>query len=442
MSMVQIAQEAKRLRAERMELIESAREILDRAESEQRKLSADEEQRYEHVTQAAEGMMTTIERLESATRDSLLGALDRTPRSNELEDRGGVVYRDMNGNQVRSLAPSERLSDVCEPNLPDGIRPSDLDFGRYLRGLVTGNWHGAEAEERAMTVSVDAAGGHLVPEPLSNAVIDLSRNESQVLRAGARTLPMESSTLKLAAVTADATSEWHAENAPITASDVAFGPKTLTAKTLVAMTPMSVELIEDSPNAGDVVQRSLSESLGLALDLGLLRGSGSGAEMLGIRGTTGVQILDLGTNGAAIDLDDFSQAAEMVRSANGRGQISAIYAPRTWGQIDRQKDGNGRYLSNAGPESWQQMRRFSSGQVPIDLTHGTETAASEAYVGVFNEVLVGMRTRLTIEISREATDAASGLGFSTLSVLIRAYLRADMIIARPSHMVVIDGIAP
>ncbi len=46
---------------------------------------------------------------------------------------------------------------------------------------------------------------------------------------------------------------------------------------------------------------------------------------------------------------------------------------------------------------------------------------------------------LTIEVSRQATTGGES-AFDRLQVHIRAYLRADMGVAQPSHFVVITGI--
>jgi HK97 family phage major capsid protein len=47
-----------------------------------------------------------------------------------------------------------------------------LSFDRYLRGMATGRWEGAD-HERALAEATTGAGGALVPSPLSARVIDL-----------------------------------------------------------------------------------------------------------------------------------------------------------------------------------------------------------------------------------------------------------------------------
>ena len=73
---------------------------------------------------------------------------------------------------------------------PEEMR--EFSLGRMVRGMVTGQWDGADLERRAMSEGSDAAGGYLTPEILSGRVIDKVRNQARVLQAGAQTVPLDS----------------------------------------------------------------------------------------------------------------------------------------------------------------------------------------------------------------------------------------------------------
>jgi HK97 family phage major capsid protein len=79
-------------------------------------------------------------------------------------------------------------------------------------------------------------------------VIDLARNATRVLQAGATTVPMTAQTLKLARLTGEGTPAWKTENAAITAADMTFDSVIFTARTLVRLVTLSVELFEDADN--------------------------------------------------------------------------------------------------------------------------------------------------------------------------------------------------
>ena len=98
-------------------------------------------------------------------------------------------------------------------------------------------------------------------------------------------------------------------------------------------------------------------------------------------------------------------------------------------------DGEG--LPYRPPQFWTELKRLISNQVPIDQVQGSATDASSIYVGDFSQLYLGLRSQLRVEVSREGDSA-----FSKHQVLMRAYLRADLITARPTFFTVVKGIIP
>lgn len=415
------------LRQTKAALTKMAEEILSKAENEKRDLTLEERERYEALLESIQAHNEEIRRLEETEQ-----------RAKALASGGGQ-YLPSSPDAVRALRPEERITDYLirerRDILPDGVMDQTLSLGKMLRGIVTGDWRGAEAERRAMGIGTDSLGGFLVPHPLSSRIIDLARAQARVIQAGALTVPMDSSTLRLAKVLTDPRGYWKPENAAITESDMTFGPLELKAKTLAALVRVSVELLEDAQNLGQVVETALSEALGLELDRAALLGSGVGEEPLGVYNIAGVTKIDMGDNGAALtDYVPFSKAAQAVQEANGT-PVTLLWAPRTAGETERLKDTTGQPLQP--PQSFQALRKYPTTQIPTNLTKGTATNATFAVVGDFSNLLIGVRTNLLLEASREANDA-----FKNLQVLIRAYLRADVAIARPNHFAIVDGIIP
>src|SRR5829696_4790600 len=172
------------------------------------------------------------------------------------------------------------------------------DLAEHARAVADAR-EGADAieacradHERALSVGTLTAGGHLVPAPLSSRLIDLARAQTRVFQAGAITVPMTSTTLKLARLTGEGTPGWKTENSAITANaDLVFDSVTFTARTLTRVITMSVELLEDSdPSANDVIARSFAGQLAVELDRAALRGTGTPPEPRGILNQTGVTL--------------------------------------------------------------------------------------------------------------------------------------------------------
>lgn len=426
--------------------IAASKKLMDLAETEKRDFSDDEKLAFD------EGLRLVDYWKQNPSRS--LGGRQVPPEQipgvpSEARDgrEPAPRFMDQNGHEVRGLRIDESIKEVMPYELPDGIRADELSLGRLVKAKVTGNWRDAQAELRALGGSSDVLGGTLVPFPLAGDVIDLARNQTVVLQAGATTVPMTSSTLAIARLNSDPGIGWKVENQPANFSDATFGLVRLSARTLMALCSASVELVEDASNLDTVLKNALAKVLALELDRAALRGDGSAAAPLGVKNVQlglpgGVQLIDLGTNGAQFTttttFTQFSQAMQLILTKNGIPR-TAIFAPRTWGTIDKFQNTVQDALEQ--PESFKSLQKLITNQIPITNTKGSSNVSSEAYVGDFNQMLLGMRTELNIEVTRVGGDS-SGSAFRNLSVWLRAYLRADVVLARPEHFCVIDGIIP
>lgn len=428
------------MKQEKYALLHDNSKMLDKIDKEGRDITKKEELEFQNRIARIDELndlmeVKKAELIEAAENDEGWSSLqdfgkkinNRTQSTQKGVQTWEAVSGDQKGKKVRVIPSNLSLSKSL--NIKND---SDLNWRDYLKERI----QGYTGSTRAMSTSADST---LVPEPLSAQVIDLARNKSRIFQAGALTVPMSSKTLTIARITGDPTASWKAENASHTASDVSTEPLTFTAQTLVSSVKMSVELSEDAPNASYVIANSLANSLALELDRVGLLGSGTAPEPQGIFGASEVQSVDMGTDGAAIsDYTPFSNAYTKILEANGEPK-SAIFAPRTFKAIDQLTATDGQPLTP--PMSYQELQKLVTNQVPIDQDHGTATNASCAFVGDFSNLLVGVRTQLRIEVSREASDSTNS-AWEDLQVWVRAYLRADIQLAHPDQFCVIEGIIP
>lgn len=446
--------EEKRLREEIGDLVKDQEQILTAAKALNRDLNSKEAKRFETIQSKIESKRSELENhlggrdlqvnggynptaeLASNGADFNINTGRREPRSglsgNQAVEYYKALSEDQKGKKIPVLSNKARLSDVVGAG-DYGGSPQDYLVDRY-RGF-SGKSSGTKAA--AMDTGADSA---MVPVDVSTAIIDEARAQSRVMQAGALTVPMSTKTLTIARITQSATPHWKAENAKINASEIKTEPVTFTAKTLVSgVVKSSVELAEDSANLGDVVYNNLVEQLSLELDRAALFGSGTGSEPTGLFNATGVQEYDMGTNGAALEsYAPFSQAYEKIITENGIPN-AAIYSPRTWGVLDRLVDANDQPLNP--PMSFRDLMQLPTSQVPNDLTQGTAENASAAFVGEFPKLMIGVRTNLVLEVSREAFDGDTS-AWENLQIMWRAYLRADIQLALPQHFCIIKGIIP
>lgn len=420
----------------------SCRSLLDKAEKENREITADEKMAFDEGTrlvdfwkqQLGEGRRESGRLVPPEPIFGAGNALKKTDRSRGTAHR----YLTDDGQEVRALRANESFAsaNVRHDELPDGMQPEELSIGRWIRACITGDFSQAQAEKRAMGGSSDVGGGVLVPFALSSDFIDLARARTTVIQAGAQILPMESAQLRIAKLLTDAQPAWKAEGAIGSTSDATFGGVTLTSRTLIGISVVSKELAQDAPNFSYLIEHSLSEAIGLEIDRAALRGDGTNGSPIGIRNSLGINLVDHLPNGATPTYTDFSNAAKLILKANGIPR-TAIYSTRTWGEFDLLVNTLGDSLRP--PQSWMDLDKNVTSQIPENLTKGASNVASEAYVCDMEQLILGMRTNLTIEMSPVAGD--SGIStFRSYQVAIRAVLRADVQLARPAHFTLIDGL--
>lgn len=446
------------LRRERTGLIDQCRRMLDLADAAARNLTGQETSQYDQLEARINALTGQIDQEEASGSPSpVSGGSERRERLASLEGdnnrrlttpilEGGSPSREArrtDGFLTRSQSFAEAVRALPGHREPDG---EPFSLGRFLRAAVTGEWRDAQNERRAlMEGGNDVLGGYLLPETVSADMIDLARTQAVLFEAGALTRPMTAGNEPVPRLDSDPVASWKLEGVEQTSTSMNLGRVNLRARTLMAIMRGSVELFEDSaPNDLESIARTaLSKSMALEVDRVGLRGTGVGAEPVGLRNGIagdGGTVSELGSgSGDFLDLDDMSVLASTVEAQNFT-PTALIWHPTIAGRMARVKDGDGAYqLAVNLPANLENVKRLSTTAIPITLTVGGSSACSEVYVGDFAQMAVCPRTQIKIEVLREGSvdgwSSAAGLG-----VVIRAYLRADILIRRGSAFVVQTGV--
>jgi HK97 family phage major capsid protein len=82
------------------------------------------------------------------------------------------------------------------------------------------------------------------------------------------------------------------------------------------------------------------------------------------------------------------------------------------------------------PDVVAALQKFRTTNIPSG-----SPAASDVFVGDFTQLMIGVRTNFTLEVSRQAADATNS-AFTNLQVWIRCYMRADVQLAHPEAFAV------
>ncbi len=349
------------------------------------------------------------------------------------------------------LGREDRMSDWARERQPQEYeRFGHLDLGKLMRGMATGSWEDASEERAALAEGVTGTGGAFIPTPLSTDVVDLARNQTRVLQAGAQIAPMLTSTLKLPRWATDPTPGWLAEAGTVTESEPTVDSITLTAQMLTFLVKASRQVLEDSgPDMTGELKRNMARVVALELDRVALRGTGTAPQPHGILGSAGITSTTLGAgNGLSLGTQvsgiapawDFAVDQVQALAANNFQAGAIIMAPRTLNGLFKLKDSQGRYLeppdmfdvTDPADDRVQHVVPLVSNQVPINLTVGTSTDCSEAYCGQWDRLAIGLRSQFTLTLSERYSD--------NLQYGFIVGLRADIALLRPGAFAVTLGI--
>lgn len=423
------------LKQKRASHIRTMQNIVDKVKTEGRStMTKAERDDHQGLMLKVNELTDTIEAIEAT--EGIARSLDETRSGIDSNGNRGAGSTPLMPGELRALGADERLADI----IPGESRHAGFDMPKYLKGIVTGNWRGAEEERAVMTEGSLGNGGYTVPAQYAAQWIDLARNQTFTKKAGAKLVPMDSNSLRYPRQLSDPAMSWRGENVAISSNGLTFDAVTFQTKTLAAIVSMSVELFEDSaPQASQIVVNALTKGFAVEMDRVAFRGSAGNGEPVGIVNVAGTNSIANGTDGAVIaNYDQLQDALADVATNNGNPENCAIVmSPRSFYKFGKLKDTQTNPLRI--PSTLQNVPQYMTSIVPNNLTVGASTDCSQIVVGDWNESAFGVRTNLTIEATRVGSDGTNN-AFSQLQVLIRGYLRCDFQVFRPNWFTVISGV--
>jgi len=179
-----------------------------------------------------------------------------------------------------SNAVAKRLNLIPDPHkfyIPFEVleRPIDMRLVEAARGY--------------RDISIGVGGGAYLVGAENIGFIELLRNRSVVLKMGTTRLTGLVGNVTIPKQTGAATAYWMAESESITESQQTFVQVALSPKNCGAYTEISRQLLlQSSPGVEAIVSNDLATVVALAVDVGVLRGTGGAAQPLGIIGTSGL----------------------------------------------------------------------------------------------------------------------------------------------------------
>lgn len=308
--------------------------------------------------------------------------------------------------------------------------PSDVSLTQIVRGIGLGDWRGIKPDVRAQVSSIPAA----IPGAVSAGIVDMAREQSVIFRAGAQLMPIDTPSAKVARMTSEPAVQWEPEAADrdLTDGSWTFDAAELTAESAWLYTTLSVEALEDCLNLDATIQTAFAAQLSLAFDqAGLV---GSGADMpVGIinMGHDEDRIIETLDVGAIRGYEPFVRAAGAVKAAHHEPS-SVILTPDLWTELACLTDDVGNPLQP--PRVYSALNEFVSGFLPSN--GGTGTDEHTVIVGDLSKLTIGVRTNITLEVSR------LGAGFKKGAIEVRGYVRFGAYLTDPTAIAVLRGVKP
>jgi HK97 family phage major capsid protein len=227
--------------------------------------------------------------------------------------------------------------------------------------------------------------------------IDMLRNRSVLLRAGATMLSGLNGPVTFPKQNGAGTATWVAENSgsDVSDSNLLLTTVTATAKTLQSTTSYSRQLLRQAViDVENLVRADLAAIHALALDLAGLNGLGASNQPLGIIQNTSVNSVTVGTHGGvptyALLVDMETAVEEDNADIGGRAYITT---PGIKGKLKKTEvfaTTNGQPVWTGGQDGVVNgYPAFATNQIPSNLTKGTSTTVCHAIVyGVWSQLLI------------------------------------------------------
>ena len=237
---------------------------------------------------------TLFEKNLDALGKQLEGTLEEW-REAEVEKRSEIEEQlrslETNIEEMKSNLEEERRAHLPGVEVAKEGEREAFSLARACRAIGARDFSNAPYEnevfqnmsQKAMSQGIDSAGGYIVPEEAITRVIERLKAEVIAYKLGAVDMAASGSPITVPRLSGSATAYWVSENSTIAASDLTFQQINMTPKTAACRVVLSNLLLETSmPTADAVIEQDIASQLGLALDSGILLGSGASGEPLGV----------------------------------------------------------------------------------------------------------------------------------------------------------------
>ena len=244
--------------------------------------------------------------------------------------------------------------------------------------------------------------------------IDVLRNESSVMQAGATMLRGLQGNVVIPKKTAASSAGWIAtEGTAASESEFTSGSVTMSPKVIGAFTDATRLLLQQSSlDVENLIRDDLTKSIATAIDLGALAGSGSSGQPTGIANTSGINT----TTFAAANPTWAEIVAMESAVANDNaltGSLAYICRPADFGTLKTTEKATNTAQFVVSPDNT--MNGYN-------VVRSNQVTSGDFYFGNFADLLIGMYGGLDITVDPYALSTSGGVrivALQTVDVAVR-----------------------
>ena len=361
----------------------------------------------------------------------IVARLDGIIDSAEQNATGPTTWRDSTGRALKQMR-NQADFDAHYRSGRRGNADDDVTIGDFFRGVA--NMPTTPAVRNALSEGTNSAGGFTLPSVVMPGILGALVPNSSLLQAGMPVIPLEqgAKSYTTAIVSGIPTAAWRLEAGAVTESDPVFSGVVAAPQSLSFFFRLSRELLADSANLDAALLAAIGQAMAKELDRAGLRGTGTAPQPRGILNTSGIQAVTNGANGTALaGYANLLSAVQALLTADAPMPNACIMHPRSLVKLAGLLDTTNQPLRR--PPMLDAMSMLTTSQIPINLTVGTSSDCSEAYLGDFSKIAMMLRESLSVQLLHE-------LYAGTGQVAFMCHCRADFAVMYPAAFAVVTGI--
>ena len=310
----------------------------------------------------------------------------------------------------------------------------------------------ADTRSKAMQAGDATQGGFLVPVQYVQDFIAVLRSAAVMRKLRTPTIPMPTGTARIGKGTAGATANYVGESTNAPKTQMSTGQISLTFKKLMALVPVSNDLLRySSPGADMIVRNDLTAAMSVKEDSAFIRGDGTDGSPRGLRyWAPGANVL---TANATVSLQNTAtDLGRLMQQLMGNDipmtSPSWVFAPRIYNYLVTLVTTTGNFIYQMEMVQNKTLWGYPFGMttgVPtgLDFTGAGSNDESEIYFVDTAQGLIGEAESMSIDASQEAAyhDGSSvQSAWSRDETTVRAIAEHDFIMRYDKAVAVLAGV--